>query len=209
VTSRRKVKANRANARASTGPRTAHGKTRSAQNARRHGLSISIAKDPRYSLEIDNLARQLTWPGASPQLIKAAKRLAEAQMDVERIRCARDDFIACSLKRKNTDEHAAALRKYVSLTIKFVAHLALTSPNQRVTPEVLEEALGPAPSLDLRVDSPQGLDGLQMLKVALSDYAKPLSALDRYERRVLSRRKFAIRAFDEASRNLKSHKGVR
>ena len=38
--SARKIKANRANARASTGPRTKAGKERAAKNSRRHGLSV-------------------------------------------------------------------------------------------------------------------------------------------------------------------------
>ena len=43
MTSARKLEANRRNARASTGPRTAAGKARAAQNARRHGLSLAAA----------------------------------------------------------------------------------------------------------------------------------------------------------------------
>jgi len=41
----RKIKANRANARASTGPRTARGRARAARNALRHGLSLPRPSD--------------------------------------------------------------------------------------------------------------------------------------------------------------------
>ena len=42
----RKLAANRANARRSTGPRTREGKRRSSRNALKHGLSVRIAADP-------------------------------------------------------------------------------------------------------------------------------------------------------------------
>jgi hypothetical protein len=47
------------------------------------------------------------------------------------------------------------------------------------------------------ISTPQGPDKLATI---LSQEAKKLLAMDRYERRALSRRKFAIRAFDEARR---------
>jgi hypothetical protein len=84
-----KLAANRANARASTGPRTAAGKARSAQNARRHGLRVPIALDFAFAPEVKALAQRLAEEGAEPELYELACRAAEAQIDWVRVRRVR------------------------------------------------------------------------------------------------------------------------
>src|SRR4029077_1943887 len=56
VTSERKIRANRANARASTGPKTAQGRSHAARNALRHALSLPVSSDPVLSEAVELLA---------------------------------------------------------------------------------------------------------------------------------------------------------
>lgn len=114
MTSARKSKSNRANARSSTGPKTARGRARSARNALRFGLS----------------------------LVAAALRIIH--------RCCRCEDI---------------------------------------------------PAEDVRLMESK-LEGPDKFITILSEIARRLPALDRYERRALSRRKFAIRALDAARTRL-------
>src|SRR5690242_17523524 len=81
-----RLAANRANARASTGPRTAAGKARAAQNARRHGLRVPIGIETAFTPQIKALARFLAGEGAGPELYELACRAAEAQIDWVRVR---------------------------------------------------------------------------------------------------------------------------
>ena len=82
----RRAQANRANARRSTGPTSAAGKARAAQNARRHGLSQDILADPALGQDVEDLAQRIAHEAGRPDLIDLARRIAEAQMDVQRIR---------------------------------------------------------------------------------------------------------------------------
>jgi hypothetical protein len=89
LTSDRKIKANRANARASTGPKTAQGRARVARNALRHGLSLPICSDPAVSEEVEKLAREIAGLDADAKRLERARRIADAEIDLRRVRYAR------------------------------------------------------------------------------------------------------------------------
>ena len=88
----RKIKANRANARASTGPKTAQGRVRTARNALRHALSIPVCFNPALSEEVETLAREIAGPGADAETKELApespkRRSICAACDMPAINC--------------------------------------------------------------------------------------------------------------------------
>ena len=87
MTSSRQRKANRRNAQRSTGPRTSAGKAVSRLNARWHGLATPLRWEPGIGQEIEHLARQMT--GARSELLDLARRVAEAELELRRVRQAR------------------------------------------------------------------------------------------------------------------------
>jgi hypothetical protein len=136
ITSPRKLKANRNNAKASTGPKSIHGRARAAQNARSHGLSMAVVNDRALIEDVEYLAQEIAGANGE-RVLEYARRIAEAQIDIKRIQLARQAMLA---KEKATTGGSGVI--------------------------------------------------------------KQLMALDRYEQRARSRRKFAIRAFDLARQQI-------
>jgi hypothetical protein len=131
MTSPQRLRANLANARRSTGPKTTAGRAKSAQNARRHGLRVPVLSERALADEVEHLAQKIV-DGVPSELMDLARRIAEAEVDVQRVRRARNELVW----RRGVEK---------------------------------------------LIDAP----------IALGD----LVVFHRYERRALSRRKFAIRAF--------------
>jgi hypothetical protein len=104
--------------------------------------------------------------------------VAEAQIDLRRMRYARHKLLSDALANRhndNWDEKA------------FVGSLL-----RKNAPDL--------PVEDLRLYLNSKPQGPYKLATILSQETERLLAMDRYERRALSRRKFAVRAFDEARR---------
>jgi hypothetical protein len=98
VSSARKIAANRTSARGSTGPKTAQGLARAARNALRHGLNVPVYSDPAMTEELDMLAREIAGAEAHAEIRVLARGVAEACLDLRRVRLARHRHLLDALR---------------------------------------------------------------------------------------------------------------
>jgi hypothetical protein len=181
LTSGRQQRANRANAKSSTGPKTAAGKARAGQNAFRHGLNVPVLSDPLLAPKIEAMARRISGSCADAETVERALRIAEAQFDLDRVRNSRRLLITQFLVDSNI------LPRHVHRQRLRLLHLALGARFRGPPIEVhkVKEIFSPMPP-----------ESEEKLAIILTQKISELAALDRYERRALSRRKAAIRNFD-------------
>ena len=90
----RQIAANRANARHSTGPKTKKGCRASSNNALKHGLSRPLLIDELFLTVVDELTRTLVDDAANDERHVAARRVAQAQIELSRVRTVRARLMA-------------------------------------------------------------------------------------------------------------------
>jgi hypothetical protein len=90
----KQIAANRANAKRSTGPKTAAGRLRSSRNAVRHGLSCPLQLDFAMSEKADAIARLLAGVGANDEQLTSTMEVAHAHVELLRIRRVRAELMA-------------------------------------------------------------------------------------------------------------------
>ena len=181
MTSARKVWTNRANARASSGPKTSAGRARSARNALRHGLNVPIADLEVFSPEVERLAEVIGTQPGDAQLERHVRLVAEAQIDMLRVRQARDRFLADKLGQRDYQKRS---------TVRLKTELLRRNLLGRMTGVPLFQGL-----IDRVGQFPEGAEKFALI---LQQESRQLALFDRYENRARRRRNRAIRALDEA-----------
>jgi hypothetical protein len=167
MASERQRRANRKNARRSTGPRTAAGKGNAAQNSFRHGLAADIRNNSTWNIDIENLAQHYYCEGVSERhRFVHARTAAEAQFAINRVRQARVALIEHAVVDHGTRE------RLLENALKTDGVVAIARHDSSVTSTENDE---------------------QTLS-AIYRVAEKLLQFDRYERRAVSRRKKALRA---------------
>ena len=166
----------RRNATRSTGPRTRAGKSKVATNALRHGLAVPTGALPQFETKVTDLARRIAGAGASPGSLAAARRVAEAQIDLKRVRTAKALILNGSIRARPSPKDVLRLVRLAGRVL-----------NGHVDADTAMEA-------QERLAHYRGVSvGPKSLTATITESTNELLKLDRYERRALSRRKFALR----------------
>ena len=130
----KQIAANRANAKRSTGPKTAAGRAKSSRNAYRHGLSRDLPlHDPAFRARMNVIAEALL-AGDEPtdENLIAAAELADAQVRLLQIREVRFDMLKDILRQREELQdfsRLVALDRYERL-----AHTKRRRASQKLSP---------------------------------------------------------------------------
>ena len=213
MTSERRISANRANARKSTGPKTAGGKSKSSHNALRHGLEAVNIHDALTHEKIRRLAAMICGDDADPIEQELATTIAECQIAITRVRAARirevermrttgvPSYQPAYVSRERFKElFAAGTLSHIRRAVRLIQKMCATAKTMEREAFADNDAkrrsrAGEELPADIAANYVSGKrrprGDAESFRLALP----ALLAIERYEKRALSRRKRAIDAF--------------
>ena len=177
----RKAKTNPGAVPDSAQPRAARaGRARSARNALRHGLSIPVGNEPTLAPQIEELAHKIAGADAPAEVQDTARAVAEAHIDVCRVRHARHQLLERALA-EHYETRQLTRQKFKMLKTRLSPKTAYAQ-----IPQFLLNYLA-SPSIE---------DDSEKWARIVTTHAQEFSAFDRYEQRAISRRARAIELHD-------------
>jgi hypothetical protein len=179
MASERQIAANRANARKSSGPRSASGKKRASRNALTHGLNTPLS-GAVVAREIEALAREIAGDPQDRGQMAAARDAAEAQLDLARVQRVGVAFIERTAAVGRLAQH-----KLFRTIRDETAFMALSCLGVRLGKTQPKCAVDPLPAMPTE----EPARTTEAVRRALPDLVR----LNRYERRAAARRDRAIR----------------
>jgi len=174
MTSARRLAANRANAKKSTGPKTKRGKLRASSNATKHGLNVSLRYDAKLGPEVEKLALKIAAGRRDEECLFYAGEIADARIQYQRVCKAIRDLLHQHLTDDQNGRHQVSPAPALEAE---EAHAALILSRISAAFKVLEATN----------------EGAKPLTISTQ-----LARLERYARRALSRRNYAVSQFNAA-----------
>ena len=102
MASLKQIEANRRNAKRSTGPRSAFGKSRARANSVRHGLLSKVLADPGLVAEKQELATRIAREHGKPDDVVEARTIADTELTILTARAIRARLLDSSLSSQTT-----------------------------------------------------------------------------------------------------------
>jgi hypothetical protein len=144
-----------------------------SRNAYRHGLTVSITSSEGFAKQLDKLAREIAGDTEDPILLERARAIAQAELDLARVRRAKVALIERASAFGELDPPRLTLTQMISLLNAF-------DRGRLIAPKPIDaSATMPSQEPDRSAEA---------VRRVLPDLRK----LDRYERRAAARRARAV-----------------